>query len=108
MNRNELANHLRTMPVDQNSNLKFFNLLKSRLTEYDGISLKDATAICMAVDFDFSNVPEDNDSLSEFATELADWLYKGYTQAVVVNNIKNVEEVVKLLVPKFKLEISSL
>lgn len=107
MNRHELTAHLRTMPYDQNSNLKFYNILKSRLTEHD-IPLKDATVIAKAVDFDFSNVPEDNDSLSEFATELAEWCAKGYKQAVVVNNVKNVEEIVRFLVPNFKLGITNL
>lgn len=107
MNRHELTARLRSMPYDQNSNLKFHNLLKSRLTEND-IPLKDAIIIAKAIDFDFSNVPEDNDSLSEFATELAEWCAKGYKQALVVNNIKDVSEIVKFLVPNFKLTITSL
>lgn len=107
MNRHELTQHLKTMPYDQNSNLKFYNLLKSRLTEHD-IPLKDAIIIAKEVQFDFSNVPEDNDSLSEFATELALWCSRGYRQAVVGNNIKDISEVVKRLVPQFKLEITHL
>lgn len=107
MNRHDLTSKLSTMPANQASNLKFFKLLKSRLTAND-IPLQDAIIIAKNVDYDFSNVPEDNDSLSEFATELADWIAKGYVQATKSHNIKDISEVVRFLVPSFKLQIDSL
>jgi hypothetical protein len=107
MNRYELTAHLRTMRYDQNSNLKFYKILKTRLVENE-VPLQDAITIAKNVDFDFSNVPEDNDSLSEFATELADWCAKGYNQATKSNKIKDISEVIRFLVPNFKLQIDSL
>jgi hypothetical protein len=108
MNRHELTAYLRSLPHDKNAaNLKFYKLLKSRLVE-NGVELKDAILIAKNVDYDFSNVPEDNDSLSEFATELAEWCSKGYKQATLSHKIKDVSEVVRFLVPNFKLCIDQL
>jgi hypothetical protein len=108
MNRQELTNHLRSLSHDKNaSNLKFYKLLKSRLVE-NQIPLPDAIIIAKNVDFDFSNVPEDNDSLSEFATELAEWCAKGYSKAKNSHAIKDISEVVRFLVPDFKLRIDQL
>jgi uncharacterized protein YgfB (UPF0149 family) len=108
MNRQELTNQLRSLPHDKNaSNLKFYKILKTRLTEND-IKIEDAIIIAKNVDFDFSNVPEDNDSLSEFATELAEWCAKGYKQATMSHKIKDINEVVRFLVPDFKLRIDHL
>lgn len=107
MNRTELANYLKNLPVNTYSNLKFYSLLKSRLLEH-AIPLADAVLIAKNVKYDFSNVPEDNDALSEFATILADWCAKSWRQAVKVNRIKDINEVINFLVPNFVLTIDSL
>ncbi len=78
MNREELTRAITTLVTTSSvSNIKFFRILVSRLTELD-IGYEDAILIASSVEFDFSNVPEDNDSLSEFATVYADVCLKIY------------------------------
>lgn len=106
MNRQELSNAIRNIPFDPiASNLKFFKLLVSRLTEVD-IPYEDAQKIAANIDFDFSNIPEDNDSLSEIATEFADHCLKVYKQ-IKVHGFKNIDFTLKYFCP-FKLHIDHL
>lgn len=64
-----------------NSNIKFLTLLYSRLLE-DGVTIPQAIFICGSVDADFSNVPEDDDTLSDIATEFSTYCVS------VLNKIK--------------------
>ena len=105
MNRNELTAYLKQLTFDQASNIKFYKLLWSRLTELD-ISADDATKIASVVEYDFSNVPEDNDSLSEFATEYADYCNKVY-KSIKVNGIRDITPLLRYF-KHSKLEISGL
>lgn len=111
MNRAELTHHLVNLQFEQSSNIKFYKLLWSRLQE-EGlkseirISSDDANKIASVVDYDFSNVPEDNDSLSEFATEYASYAYKVY-KAIKLNGIRDITPLLKYFKID-KLEISSL
>lgn len=107
MNRYDLVHHLKNLPVNNYSNLKFYRIFKSRLVE-QGVPIIDAVIIAKHVDFDFSNIPEDNDSLSEIATVLAEWCSKGWRQAVKVNRIKDINEIIRFIIPNFKLSIDSL
>jgi hypothetical protein len=89
MNREELTNHLKNLQFDQPSNVKFYKLLWSRLMEEE-IPQDDATKIAGIVKYDFSNVPEDNDSLSEFATEYATYAKKVYDNIRKMNGIRDI------------------
>jgi hypothetical protein len=105
MNRQELTQKIKDLPVDQYSNIKFYRLLVSRLGELD-IPLEDAKNIASNVEYDFSNIPEDDDSLSEFATEYAEYCKKIYSH-MKINGIKDIKPILKYF-KTFKLEIESL
>src|SRR6478736_5365398 len=77
MTRSELLATIQGLSPENDSNLKFANLLKSRLLEH-GIVPDDALEIVGCISFDFSNIPEDDDLLSEVATEYADYCKKVY------------------------------
>jgi hypothetical protein len=77
MNRNDLITYIKELHPTSDSNLKFMNLMKTRLLNV-GIPLEDAMEIIALLTFDFSNVPEDDDTLSEIATEYADYCKLAY------------------------------
>ena len=106
MNRAEMGAYLRGLRFNQESNVKFYRLLWSRLIE-EGIVAEDATKICGVLEYDFSNIPEDNDSLTEFASEYADYAIKVYTNIKKMNGIKDITPLLKYF-NVGKLEISSL
>lgn len=89
MNRIELVAHIKGLDVESDSNIKFLVLLRSRLME-EGISPEYASLIAGVVDFDLSNVPEDDDTLSDIATEYASFCKKVYDKlkAFGIHNIK--------------------
>lgn len=89
MNRHELTAHLNNLSFDQASNIKFYKLLWSRLIEED-IPVDDATKIAGIVKYDFANVPEDNDSLGEFATSYAGYAKKVYHNIRELNGIRDI------------------
>ena len=68
MNRVDLITYIKGLQPNTDANLKFFNLMKSRLLEED-IMLEDVLNILPELSFDFSNINEDDDYLSEVATE---------------------------------------
>lgn len=108
MNRHELAQALLT--ADKNlyvSNIKFFNLLVSRLSEHSDLSYDDALVIASSLKYDFSNVPEDNDILTQIATELAEYCYKIY-KLMKLNGIKNISYVTKYFQPVFSLSVDNI
>lgn len=94
MNRNELTTKLDNLRFDQASNIKFYKLLWSRLVE-EGIKPADAEKIASVVQYDFSNIPEDNDSLSEFATSYAGFAIKVYNCITKLNGINNISPLLK-------------
>lgn len=77
MNRNDLRQYIQALEPTSDSNLKFMNLFKTRLMN-EGISAEDAIEIVAVVDFDFSNIPEDDDTLSDIATDYAEYCRKAY------------------------------
>ena len=77
MIRPVLLDHIRALTPETDSNLKFINLMKSRLMS-SGIPMEDAWEIVSVLSFDFSNVPEDDDTLSDIASEYADYCKKAY------------------------------
>lgn len=77
MNRAELRQYIQTLTPESDSNLKFLNLIKSRLMS-EGIPVDDALEITSVLQFDFDNVPEDDDTLSDIATDYAEYCKKAY------------------------------
>lgn len=75
LKRVELVKEIAGLSANIASNIKFLTLLHSRLME-DGIPPDHAAIICGAVNFDFSNVPEDDDTLSDIATEFSSYCVK--------------------------------
>jgi len=109
MNREELNIKLRSLTAsfDQSANIKFYKIFWTRLQELDTpISAEDATKIASVVEYDFSNIPEDNDSLSEFATEYAEFAGKVYRQ-IKLNGIRDITPLLRYF-NVFKLEIDGL
>lgn len=82
MNRVEFVNKLKELEVNITSNIKFLTLLYSRLLE-EGIPKDAAIMITGATNFDFSNVPEDDDTLADIATEYATYCKKVYAKIVL-------------------------
>lgn len=75
MNRNELRQYIQHLTPISDSNLKFMNLIKTRLMS-EGISVDNALDIVSVLEFDFSNVNEDDDTLSDIATDYAEYCKK--------------------------------
>lgn len=67
------------------SNLKFLNLLRSRLTE-EGIPLKDAEKIMMYVKFNMTDINEDDDFIGDIALEFAE-VCKIHYDAIIANYV---------------------
>lgn len=105
MNRAELTQKIKDLKVDQASNIKFHRILVSRMTELD-IPISDAEMIAANIDYDFSNVPEDDDSLSEFATEYAEYCKKIYKH-IKIQGIRNIQPILRFF-KTFKLQIERL
>ena len=88
-NENLIAAQLRRMLNDKvskatmYSNLKFLNLLRSRLTE-EGIPLLDAEKIMINVKFNMTDINEDDDFIGDLALEFAEVCKIHYD--VFVNN----------------------
>jgi hypothetical protein len=106
MKRSELTNALKNLRFEQASNIKFYKLLWTKLTE-NNIPTDDAYKIANMVDYDFSNVPEDNDSLGEFATEYAEYCQKVYA-SIKLNNIRDIAPFAKYFKSPVPLQIDGL
>lgn len=72
LKREALVEQIKALSDNIEANVKFITLLYSRLME-DGVSPDNAIFICNSVNFDFSNVPEDDDTLSDIATEYSSY-----------------------------------
>lgn len=79
MNRADLRQYIQNLNPTADSNLKFMNLIKSRLMS-EGIPVDDAIEIVSVLEFDFSNVPEDDDTLADIATDYAEYCKKAYAK----------------------------
>lgn len=107
MNRHELTARLNALRFDQPSNVKFYKLVWSRLQEED-IPKEDATKIAAVLEYDFANVPEDNDSLGEFATSYASYAKQVYDNIRGLNGIRDITPLLHFFKPPFELRIDSL
>lgn len=105
MNRVELVQFIKNLPVENESNIKFLMILRSRLME-EGIAPEYASLIAGVVDFDLSNVPEDDDTLSDIATEYASFCKRIYDKLKLfgVNNLKEFSTYARYFKP-FKITV---
>lgn len=77
-----LLNQLVTMNescIDDSSNFKFMNLLRSRLCE-EGIPIDIASQIVASLDYDFSAVDEEDDYIGQIALLYAEFVAREYTR----------------------------
>lgn len=79
MDRVELTKFFRELTPETDSNIKFFMLYRSRLME-EGIPPDHAGQIASFAEYDMSNIPEDDDTLSDMATEYAGYSIKVYNK----------------------------
>lgn len=70
---------LQSFDIEHDSNYKFMNLLRSRLTE-EGIPLEAATRIVANLEYDLSAVNEDDDYIGDVALAYAEFAGKVYTK----------------------------
>lgn len=70
---------LQSFDIEQDSNYKFMNLLRSRLTE-EGIPLEAATQIVANIEYDLSPANEDDDYIGDVALAYAEFAGKIYTK----------------------------
>lgn len=103
MRREELVKTISELSDNIDSNVKFITLLYSRLRE-DGIEQAAAQFICSCVEFDFSNVPEDDDTLSDIATEYSSYCVRVVNQ-ISLHGYANKMTIFGGLFRNFKLEV---
>ena len=68
---------LQNYQIDTDSNFKFMNLLRSRLTE-EGLPLDAATQIVANLDYDLTGVNEDDDYVGDVALAYAEFAARVY------------------------------
>lgn len=105
LNRVQLVEKIKNLPIETESNIKFLMILRSRLME-EGIVPEYASLIAGVVDFDLKNVPEDDDTLSDIATEYASYCKKVYDKLKLfgVHYIKDFSTYARYFKP-FKIEV---
>jgi len=103
LKRVELVKQIKGLSANIASNVKFLTLLNSRLME-DGVPPEHAIIICGAVNFDFSNVPEDDDTLSDIATEYSSYCVRVYKQVELSGYLKKLPMFAGLF-GNFRLEV---
>ena len=104
--RNELVAQLKNLKFDQTSNLKFYKLFWTRLID-EGFSPEQASLVAEHVEYDFSNIPEDNDSLGEVATLYAAYCAQGL-RYMQLNNYKDIKPLLRFFQPPVALKIDVL
>lgn len=80
---NKLAS-LSSFNVEDASNYKFMNLLRSRLTE-EGMPIDVATLIVANLDYDLSAVNEDDDYIGDVALKYAEFVARVYEKLKATN-----------------------
>lgn len=103
MNRVELVKKINELGDNINANVKFLSLFYSRLRE-DGIGGDDAELIASSINFDFSNIPEDDDTLSDIATAYSTYCCKIHKKLNVFGHGKNIKRF-KPLFSQIRLEV---
>lgn len=80
---NKLAS-LSSFNIEDASNYKFMNLLRSRLTE-EGMPIDVATLIVANLDYDLSAVNEDDDYIGDVALKYAEFVARVYEKLKATN-----------------------
>lgn len=102
---NEKLAGLQNIAIDESSNFKFMNLLRSRLTE-EGIPLEAATQIVANIDYDMSAVNEDDDYIGDVALAYAEFAARVYASLKAGNWHRNMtDSVVRKYFAHFKVEL---
>ena len=78
-NLNTILRLINSKDIEDDSNFKFMNLLRSRLSE-EGIPLEHATQIVANLDYDLSSVNEDDDYIGDVALAYAEFSGKVYSR----------------------------
>ena len=78
-NLNTILRLINSKDIEDDSNFKFMNLLRSRLSE-EGIPLEHATQIVANLDYDLSSVNEDDDYIGDVALAYAEFAGKVYAR----------------------------
>lgn len=80
---NKLAS-MHNYSIDDDSNFKFMNLLRSRLLE-EGIPMDAAIAIVANLEYNLSEVNEDDDYIGDVALSYAEYAAKVYARLAATN-----------------------
>ncbi len=90
---NQQLKNLQNYEIDLDSNFKFMNLLRSRLTE-EGIPLDTAIKIVSNLDYDLSAVNEDDDYIGDVALAYAEFAARVYQRLEATNWHRNLTDTV--------------
>ena len=90
---NQQLKNLQNYEIDLDSNFKFMNLLRSRLTE-EGIPLDAAIKIVSNLDYDLSAVNEDDDYIGDVALAYAEFAGRVYQRLEATNWHRNLTDTV--------------
>ncbi len=82
---------LQSFDIENDSNFKFMNLLRSRLTEED-IPLDIATKIVANLDYDLSAANEDDDYIGDVALAYAEFAARVYFRLEATNWHRNLND----------------
>lgn len=102
--RKKLA-ELQSFNIEDASNFKFMNLLRSRLIE-EGIPIEAATQIVATVDYDMSEVNEDDDYIGDVALAYAEFAARVYNKLKAGNWHRHLtSEVIRKYFAQFKITL---
>ena len=102
---NQQLKSLQNHDIDADSNFKFMNLLRSRLTEED-IPLDVATKIVSNLEYDLSPVNEDDDYIGDVALAYAEFAGRVYKRLEATNWHRNLtDSVVRKYFSQFKVTL---
>lgn len=87
MNRNALTAYIDVLEPATDSNLKFMMMMKTALIS-TGIPPEDAVEIVACMQFDLSNVSEDDGFIGDLAVAYADYCKKAYDK-LKLNGLTN-------------------
>lgn len=96
---------LQNLAIDESSNFKFMNLLRSRLTE-EGVPLEAATQIVANLKYDLSAVNEDDDYIGDVALAYAEFAARVYEKLKATNWHRNMtHELVQKYFAHFRISL---
>lgn len=90
---NKKLDDLQSFELEDASNFKFMNLVRSRLLE-EGLSMEVATQIVANLDYDLSAVNEDDDFIGDVALAYAEFAARVYKKLAVTNWHRNMTDAI--------------